>query len=339
MVSSPSARRCGPPYAGANMTTKENVIKAVVGATLCIWLIRGGHVDFRALAATPTNALHLAGVLLLIASVVVQSVRWKLLLRAQNVHMPLTHVFQLSWIAQFLSLLWFGATGGDVARAYYTMQEVPTNKVAGVSSVLVDRALGLYTLMWLSVPSFLWLVWGGYSISPLLVRMGILVCLLISSATALGVGLWVPSTRTRLLQVVPRRFRATAGAGFAVAHARRRDVLIWLALSFSGNVLILGAFVLAGGVLQTPVSWVAVLFAGPLVLLANNLPISPGGIGVAEAAAATLFGAFGITSGASLMLLVRIWTILMRAPGGVVYLYWTTHRGRPNTALIPAEPH
>ena len=322
------------------MITKGTVIKALVGAALCIWLVRGGHVDFGALAAAPTNVFSLVGVLLLFASMVVQSVRWKLLLRAQNVELPLNRVVQLSWIAQFLSLLGFGTTGGDVARAYYTAQAVSTNKVAGASSVVLDRALGLYTLMWLSVPSFLFLVWGHHhDMSPLLVQMGILVCLLISAATAAGVALSAQSTRARILQLVPARFQAVARVGLTLPQAQPRDVVIWLALSFIGNVLVLAAFVLAGSVLETPVSWVAVLFAGPLVILANNLPISPGGIGVAEVAAATLFAEFGIASGASLMLLVRIWTILMRAPGGLVYLSWTSHGGRRDTVLIPADPN
>jgi hypothetical protein len=34
---------------------------------------------------------------------------------------------------------------------------------------------------------------------------------------------------------------------------------------------------------------------------------------------------------------VRVWTILMRAPGGLVYLSWTHHAARGHAAVISTE--
>ncbi|MNC96004.1 hypothetical protein D3C83_132610 [compost metagenome] len=50
-------------------------------------------------------------------------------------------------------------------------------------------------------------------------------------------------------------------------------------------------------------------------MLANCLPISPGGIGVAEAASEGLFAVFAVTVGAEMMLLVRLVTVVVSIPG------------------------
>jgi uncharacterized membrane protein YbhN (UPF0104 family) len=62
------------------------------------------------------------------------------------------------------------------------------------------------------------------------------------------------------------------------------------------------------------VSWSASLLIGPLVVLANCLPFTPGGIGVAEATSSQLFRGVGSTSGAEMMLAIRLMMALLSLP-------------------------
>jgi uncharacterized membrane protein YbhN (UPF0104 family) len=66
----------------------------------------------------------------------------------------------------------------------------------------------------------------------------------------------------------------------------------------------------------------------PLVDLANNLPLTPGGLGVGESAYNALFHAVGLEGGAEALLSWRIWraavgliglALYLRGPGRAVY--------------------
>jgi hypothetical protein len=68
-------------------------------------------------------------------------------------------------------------------------------------------------------------------------------------------------------------------------------------------------------------SWRIALLA-PLGLLANVLPVTPGGLGVGEAAFASLFRLAGLTGGPAVMLGWRVVTIFGSLAGLVFYLRW-----------------
>ena len=75
------------------------------------------------------------------------------------------------------------------------------------------------------------------------------------------------------------------------------------------------SFSLAGMTLGNEIPPARALLAGPLVVLANSLPVSPGGIGVGESAAKALFALLGATGGAEVMLLLRLVGAVVALPG------------------------
>jgi uncharacterized membrane protein YbhN (UPF0104 family) len=81
------------------------------------------------------------------------------------------------------------------------------------------------------------------------------------------------------------------------------------------------AFQMAGQIMQVSLSWKLVFLVCPLVFIAGTLPISPGGIGVGETAASLLFARFGVETGATIMLIFRIWLAILRIPGGLIYIF------------------
>lgn len=59
------------------------------------------------------------------------------------------------------------------------------------------------------------------------------------------------------------------------------------------------------------------VLAVPLVIVANTIPFSPGGLGVGETVGAQLFSEFGLASGGMVVLSVRLGMILVSLPGAV----------------------
>ncbi len=93
----------------------------------------------------------------------------------------------------------------------------------------------------------------------------------------------------------------------------------------------------AGRLLGGMVTWDDAFLAGPLIVVANCLPITPGGIGLAEAASSELFAHLGSAGRAEMMVLTRICGALASLPGILPLLASTGCRQEP-VSDAPAAP-
>ena len=98
-------------------------------------------------------------------------------------------------------------------------------------------------------------------------------------------------------------------------------VTIALFISLLSGTVTMGAFMVAGGSIGEKVSWNETFQVVPLVFVAGTLPIAPDGIGVSESAASLLFSQYGIASGATIMLIYRLWMLLIRLPGSLLFIF------------------
>ena len=101
-------------------------------------------------------------------------------------------------------------------------------------------------------------------------------------------------------------------------------------LSLLSSVMTITSLAVAGRLLGEMVAWDAAFLAGPLIVVANCLPITPSGIGLAEAASSELFAGLGASGGAEMMVLVRICGALYHCPGCCRFLPWPV-AGRSQT--------
>ena len=100
-----------------------------------------------------------------------------------------------------------------------------------------------------------------------------------------------------------------------------RQLFLALLVSLLGNIAFIGAYYLAAKALANPMSWTQTVLIVPMVVLANSLPISIGGLGVGETASEVLLTQLGVAGGAAMVLLVRItaWSIILPI-GSVFYI-------------------
>ena len=288
--------------------------KVAVAIGLLTWLVWSGKLDFARLVRVGPSWSMAALVALTFGSMVLPAWRWQLLLKAQGLHEPLTRILRLTWVGYFGALLLPGAAGGDVARGHFLLRLRPEARVRALSTVLVDRVLGVYSLLLLGGLSVSWLAWQGTMPTAVGAMAGVMLSLL-GGVTAGALVLWVRPCRRLLLAVLPRGWGRAWMESFDLYHARFGWLLLCLLISLFSNSLVVLSLGCAAGCTGDPVPLGALFLAGPLVVLANCIPISPGGIGVAETASEGLFAAFGVMGGAEMMLLVRIATILLSFPG------------------------
>ena len=77
----------------------------------------------------------LAGIILTFLGLLAGVFRWKEILAAQGLRLPLSRVFSIFFIGQFFNAFMLGACGGDVARAYYASRDTPGRRTEAASTV------------------------------------------------------------------------------------------------------------------------------------------------------------------------------------------------------------
>jgi uncharacterized protein (TIRG00374 family) len=97
---------------------------------------------------TAVQLLPLIGSLILMGlSILLGVVRWLIALRAQGLQLAWSRAFRISLVAHFFNSFLLGSTGGDLAKAYYAARETAHQKAEAVTTVFVDRVIGLWTML------------------------------------------------------------------------------------------------------------------------------------------------------------------------------------------------
>lgn len=302
--------------------------KLCVAAGLLSWLFFSGQLELGRLASVRLSGELGILMALTLGSMALPAVRWWWLLRIQQLDEPLGTVIALTWAGYFTALVLPGAASGDLAKSYLILRRRPQARARAFSTILADRFIGLHSLLFLGLLSVCWLAFGeetGMAIDAL--AIGILTLLL---AITLGCAtLLFSHSRKWILCLVPVAGRLAWNESFSLYGKGRRQLLACYCLSLVSGTLTIASFAVAGRLLGDSVRWDSAFLAGPLVTVANCLPIAPGGIGTAEAVSSKAFAMMGTSSGAEMMVLLRISIAMVAMPGalaipGLKTLTWVT---------------
>lgn len=130
------------------------VVRAIIGIVLAIllirWTLQGSDMNINRLWA---NQIQQAIMQLLLLTIMlygtvlfIGALRWRLLLRAQDINLGYLPVLRLTLTGFFFNLAIPGAVGGDLVKMGYAMRRAPENKTAAVFSIVVDRIMGIMGL-------------------------------------------------------------------------------------------------------------------------------------------------------------------------------------------------
>jgi uncharacterized protein (TIRG00374 family) len=320
--------------------------RTAFGVGLIVWLVQSGAIDWASLAhLAGAWELALAALALCVLVVVLVSWRLRLLLLAQGFDLPLSTAVRLSMIGAFFSSLLPGSHGGDLARMLLAAGPHPGHRAEIATTVLLDRALGAFSLIALPILAF-----GVVAASPgpsaratgPLVAYAVAAVLV--AAVVVAGALSATVQRATLRALGPLRLDAHAARVFRTLHAFRGaggTVAGALLLSLGIQALAVVTFmVLMEATGGRPVS-AGVALVVPFGMLANALPVTPGGLGVGELAFEVLFRSVGASGGAETILAWRIVTTGIDLVGGAFVVLGRTRvaiAGRPDRPLEEAEP-
>ncbi|MBF0195482.1 MAG: flippase-like domain-containing protein [Magnetococcales bacterium] len=276
------------------------------------------QLDFWAISESLFSSGHFFLAVVLVLGFAAQVVRWAQILAVHNIKIAFKDITRVFLIGQFFFMTSLGMAGGEVARGYYIKTYAGKNSVAAISTVFVDRLLGLYTFTFLGTLAF-FTIWLQTDPPTGVLQMGVVAILLFIAISTFFLLYYMPKIRNRVLRYMPDLWQAKLSGIFTHSDRNLAQLPRLFIVSIASNIIMIAVFKLACGLLNSQISWQAAFLITPLVILANSLPISFGGIGVGEATAQALLTQIGVDNGAVIMLFIRVTQWLTILPLGAYF--------------------
>jgi uncharacterized protein (TIRG00374 family) len=250
----------------------------------------------------------LVALLLFLSGALVRAYRWGSLVWALGVEVSWWRLVDLYFVCAFFSQFLPTGVGGDAVKMYELSRD--DHKAApAISSVLVDRFLGLFVLFAMALVA---LIWGRDLVEP----QERLLIAAVSIASLLGVALllqrtWIEALGRRLgLDRLLGRFKILSEL-YASLHLYGPAALLRAtAASVAWNLILIVAYYLLARAVGIDLHlWYYFLFV-PIISVALMIP-SVGGLGVREGITVILFAQAGVEESQALALglayLITLW--------------------------------
>jgi uncharacterized protein (TIRG00374 family) len=308
------------------------LIKLAVGVAGLIILLNYGSIDLAVLMKSEDRpGLLMLAFLCMLSTVPIAAFRWWLLLRGLQFSSSFSWAFNTTFISLFFHTFLPGAHGGDLVRLAMAYRAIGNNLNRLTFSVVVDRISGLFALLllglatlpalpgnfasrleWIAVVVF---VIGAGGVAFILALGGVLTRTVARLPAPVG-----PTLAHVLAELIEALKAYLAQPGLligAVVISVVQYSLVLVALFVLGNAMGFGGLSISGYVI-----------AGAWSLVANSLPITPGGIGVGEAAFAHTAAMLAIPPSAgagygTIFLAMRVLTVAL---GIIAVLPWLLYR-------------
>jgi glycosyltransferase 2 family protein len=258
------------------------------------------------------------------------AIRWKMILKPYANNIRLSTLSQITFISTFMANLLPSALSADVVRTYFLHKE-KANITAVISSIFLDRVIGFFALMVLSLVAIV----IAY-IQNLISEQWLILVLIMAFITFVSV---VVGTSQQFAAIDSRlrnsRWSLLKYAGQSIQAIREypwtRNRFLTI-ISFSCFVYLLAIyasyliFLSIGGTLPIQYFFIFVL----IVQLAISLPISIGGLGVHEGAWVVVLGSAGVNHSEAFLfaLLLRVVGLIVSLPGGLLYAFYSPRISR-----------
>ncbi|WP_347358338.1 lysylphosphatidylglycerol synthase transmembrane domain-containing protein [Bdellovibrio sp.] len=312
--------------------TKKLLVQAskiLFSAGIIYWLVQSGKLNFAALKNLLTPAAASVALLLVVLNLFLASERWRALIKSQGLQASPLKVFRLSLIGSFFNFAMPGGVGGDVIKAFYFTRENPGSKVVAVTSVLMDRVLGLFAMVLLALLVMVYDLNHILTVPTLTTLFWFILSLFFAFIVALALifsqKIYDRSILKKIIHKLPlsEKFMKLYESMHLYGKDGKRFILV-LFLSLMSQACSILFLILAGNAAGfTDIASKTYFLVAPLGYMATAIPISPAGVGVGQAAFYFLFNLYnGNTSevGPTVITAFQVTTFVVSLSGAFFYL-------------------
>ena len=293
------------------------------GAILAVLFWRVDRATFlRSVQALPLK-VFLGCLALYAVSYFISAFRWKLLLLAEGIRLPLWRLTVVYLQGSFFNLFLPTLIGGDIFRGY-AIYRITDGHDASLASILVDRLTGFAALILIALAALV--VAYSQVRDP---QVAVLILAVAAAFTLLIVMLlhdWTKERASGALRVVGLvRFQAKLhGLVEALRRYRGHHRALGQAMLLSAllqALLIVTYYLISTGLhLRVPIAYFFLYV--PLITFVAMVPVSVAGLGVREGGAVYFFARVGVDAATALTMSLAWFSLslAMSALGGLAFL-------------------
>jgi uncharacterized protein (TIRG00374 family) len=292
-------------FAGRNFSSSNPKNRAkrripwlrILGPILLVYLLlRIGFVEILEILGHAQFLEVVAAVVLVLPLILLKTLRWQGILRAQGIGMSLGAAFLAYFASLFIGFLTPGRLG-EFVRAFYVQEAGQGKSGIAFSSVLVDRLFDFVILL---------LVGGAAFLSSQMTESGVLLIAIPALIVAAALGFLLhPKSYQWMLRVGARlgsfgeKFLGTSGwisqIRDGILMMRWPQFLASVAWTLLAYALFFFQAYVLGHALAIPIGYISSMNTVALGSLVALLPISISGLGTREAVIVAYLGLFGVT--------------------------------------------
>jgi uncharacterized membrane protein YbhN (UPF0104 family) len=281
-------------------------LKYVVGISLIVWMVWSGRVDLGVARTLPAMLVLQAAALMLVQTFL-GAVRVRYILAHQDIRTGIWQCVLFNCSGILYSAFLPGGISGDAVRAYLFMKAIPMHRLAILGAMLLDRVLGLLSMVTFGLCAALYMAIRLPVIRPYLLVFGAIFLALVGGVAVLHfIGGRHRAHETPFADLPSLWAKLKHGIAELRIHHYSVPVLLSVvvqsvAIHLTAVAVIYICSIHAGAGLD----FLGVFVATPIGLLVNAIPLSPGGLGIGENAFEFLYRAIGGSHGATSFLLAR----------------------------------
>lgn len=314
------------------MINKKSIVfllKACISISLLTFLLI--NIDWQAVIQSLKNAnifLLLIAVLLNIVERFQLTYKWNLLIKVRGIIVAFGRLFWINSIGSFLGLFLPSSLGTDVVRGYYLMKN-NSEKSVSISSVFVDRVLGMFSLLLLGVVS---VFFAGDLISKYNIQTYVIVVFL---SAVISFYLFQKEQAAILLEKLLRKIKQKKiienglkmHASILEYKKYPKTLLISFVITLLVQVTRVLTYYFVALSFNIHISVIYYFLFVPIIMIVIMIPISIGGLGVKEGTFVAFFTLAGMSVNDAVIisfinsLLDMLNTLIL---GGGGYLFYKT---------------
>lgn len=297
------------------------VFRYAIGFLIIAWMWNTEVLSFDPLKnIKPKTIIYcaLAGLSITVFS----TIRIQILLKNQKVYLNFFECFVYSCVGLLYSLMLPGGISGDAVRAVLFSKKIPEKTMVSIGALIVDRVIGMVTLIMLGLFSAFFLLSVIENIEKYIILFFALMIFL-----SLGL-LFVLRYKVNhdnnhkygIFEKVVNLIKKFIDK-IKVNEYERMTIISSALLSVLMNAATILLIYMCALENNSNMSFVEISAVSPIGLMTNAIPIAPGGLGIGEKSFDLLFNMVGGVNGAGTFLMARIFIYFPAVIGGIYSLY------------------
>lgn len=276
-------------------------LRYLIGAVVIAWLWQTNLIDVRVFGRLDVK-VAVVGITLVLIQLLLAGWRVQMLLAEHDIHASMWRCITYNSVGIFYSVFLPGGMSGDLARAYCFWRAYPAaTKSALFGALFVDRLIGTVAMLIIGLLAATYLMSSlGLQHFVLIAWCGLLL-LIALYFIAIRFSRYQDRYQSRLMVRLLRFFEKISHEEYSA-----RSLIICALIALAGHFCAILLIYLCSDLMSSGLSLLKIVAVAPLGLLANALPITPGGLGIGEKGFDLLYKLVGGSAGGNSFLLARV---------------------------------